>query len=548
MDGMDCTLLLALFGPAFELRDAFVERDEGFGPGDGSFGAREEREHLSDVRALHAARERDAERHKEVLALAARRLADRLGPPFPVAVGDGLLELAGFVRVDDGVDDLLKVVVENLVRLARGGGLLEWVREDVQELGFRLVDEVDGGDDEVHARGGEGFARFAVRRHEPALRPRRLDERHLLLLGQRVEVLAVHPRELLLVKDGGALRDAVERKGAHELLRLVHLLLRAVVPPEEAEEVDHGGCEEALLLKVAHRGGAVPLRELAAVGGEDEGHVAKLWHGEPERVVHEHLPQRVGQVLLRAEHVSDPHERVVHRHAEVVDWQPVRAQEDKVAERVRVPRNLPAHLVLDGDHLVRRHPESVRVRSPLGEHLLHLLRRSRRPLARVLRGQALRRRLLLHRLQLLIRAKTRVRLPLTHKLLRQLLVNLRSLRLTVRTALPAHVRSFVPIQPKPLQIANHRLLRLPRRPSRVRVLNPQHKLAARPPRVQPVEEGCAGATDVQVARRARSEPHTHLASGLRRHQSHGCIGLDSHRPCCNRSIALRSCLRPRRKA
>ena len=47
-----------------------------------------------------------------------------------------------------------------------------------------------------------------------------------------------------------------------------------------------------------------------------------------------HLAQRVGQVLLGAQHVRDPHQRVVDGDAEVVHGQAVGAQDDKVAERV----------------------------------------------------------------------------------------------------------------------------------------------------------------------------------------------------------------------
>jgi len=47
-----------------------------------------------------------------------------------------------------------------------------------------------------------------------------------------------------------------------------------------------------------------------------------------------HLPQRVGQVLLSAQHVRDAHQRVVDGDAEVVDGEAVGAQDDKVAHGV----------------------------------------------------------------------------------------------------------------------------------------------------------------------------------------------------------------------
>ena len=73
-----------------------------------------------------------------------------------------------------------------------------------------------------------------------------------------------------------------------------------------------------LFTELPDGGGAVALRELAFVGCEDERHVPKLRGRVPEGLVHEHLPQRVREMLLSAKHMRDFHEGVVHRHTEVV--------------------------------------------------------------------------------------------------------------------------------------------------------------------------------------------------------------------------------------
>lgn len=57
-------------------------------------------------------------------------------------------------------------------------------------------------------------------------------------------------------------------------------------------------------------------------------------------VIHEDLPQRVGQVLLRPDDVGHVHGGVIDGDTEVVDWQPVAPQDDEVAQSVGVPPNL----------------------------------------------------------------------------------------------------------------------------------------------------------------------------------------------------------------
>ena len=66
-------------------------------------------------------------------------------------------------------------------------------------------------------------------------------------------------------------------------------LLAAVVPAQQGQVVDHGPGQEALLPELAHAGGAVPLAELAAVGRQDEAHVAEGRWREAQRAVDENL-------------------------------------------------------------------------------------------------------------------------------------------------------------------------------------------------------------------------------------------------------------------
>lgn len=67
-----------------------------------------------------------------------------------------------------------------------------------------------------------------------------------------------------------------------------------------------------LLAELAHTSGSVALAELRAVFSQDKGAMGILRPREVERIQDEALPQRVGQVLLGAYNVSNPHLRIVH--------------------------------------------------------------------------------------------------------------------------------------------------------------------------------------------------------------------------------------------
>lgn len=115
------------------------------------------------------------------------------------------------------------------------------------------------------------------------------------------------------------------------------------------DTMDRGGAR-----KLADRRSAVALGQLGLVGRENERHVAEERRLVTKRLVHEHLAQSVGQVLLGAQNVRDLHQRIVHGDAKVVDRQPVGAHDDKVAEGIRVEGHVAANQVRDR-HLHTRH-------------------------------------------------------------------------------------------------------------------------------------------------------------------------------------------------
>mmetsp|Transcript_15232 Transcript_15232/g.43318 ORF Transcript_15232/g.43318 Transcript_15232/m.43318 type:complete len:397 (+) Transcript_15232:584-1774(+) len=328
-------------------------------------------------------------------------------------------------------------------------------------------------------------------------------------------MLAVHPAQLCLVKHGTALRDPIERKLVAELLHREDLLLRAIVPSQETQKVDHRLAEIPFLLKVANRGRTVAFGKLGLVRGQDQAHVPEGGDREPERLVDEDLTKRVRQVLLSTEDMCDLHGSVVDGHAEVVHWEAVGPQQDEIPKRVGVPFDLPPDNILDLDHLVLRHAEPIAVRGTLGHLCLDLLLGSGGPFAPVDGRQLLLLRLGLHLLQLLVGAEARVRDAGLDQLVHVLLIQLFPLALPVRTVLAADVRALVPLDAQPGEVPEHGLLGFESRPGFIRVFDPQNHLSSHVFRKEPVEERRPGPSDVQRTRGRRGKTHTHTAVARR---------------------------------
>eukprot|EP00958_Prasinococcus_capsulatus_P024870 scaffold3981_cov302-Prasinococcus_capsulatus_cf.AAC.2 len=350
-----------------------------------------------------------------------------------------------------------------------------------------------------------------------------------LLGGLGLEVLAVHPAELDVVEDGGALGDAIQGEALDELVDGEDLLLRAVVPSEQRKEVEHGLVHVAQVVELPHRGGAVALGQLAAVGREDERDVRKLRALEAQGVVEESLAEGVGEVLLGADDVADAHERVIDGHAEVVHGHAVAAQDDEITQRVGLPRHLASDVVVDLHRLVLGHAEAVREGCALLHLGRHLLWRRGGPLAAVDGRDLELLRLLLHRGELLVCAEARVRHVLLHQVVHVLAVDRAALRLPVRAVGALLVGALVVVQAEPRQIAQHGLLRLASGARCVGILHAEDELAAQLACVQPVEQRCSRAAHVQIARGGRREARPHLLElGILGHAlvEHRAVGGD----------------------
>ena len=338
-------------------------------------------------------------------------------------------------------------------------------------------------------------------RHRQLCEPQRIGE---------LQVMAVRPRELLLVEHAGAVADGVEREAARELVDRQQLVVAAGRPADQREVVDQRLRQVPLRTELADRGRAVPLRQRRVIGPHHHGQMRELGRCEPERLVEQNLPRRVRDVILAADHMRDLHQRIVHDHGEVVRRRAVGANDHRIADHLGLKTDLAADGVGEDDLASLGHAKADR--RPLARRnaragLLAWYGAARAGIERRPPGLD---RLPPLRLELRSRAEAVVRRVGVQQLFRVRLVEVQPLGLAVRTERAAEIGPLIPVETEPAQIAEDRRLRLAGRALGIGVLDAQNERAALPAREEPVEERRARVAHVQLAGRAGSESHTHV--------------------------------------
>src|SRR4051794_4367215 len=158
---------------------------------------------------------------------------------------------------------------------------------------------------------------------------------------------AVQPAQLLLVEDRagpahvGDVEALNQLRGAHDR----RVVLGA--PAEQRQVVAYGGGQIAVVSQLLHAGGAVALGELLAVRAVQQRQVgvARLLH--VERLHHHQLLWRIGKVVVAADHVRDPHIRVVYRYREVVENGAIASGDHEVILDAIVETDVAPNFVVD---------------------------------------------------------------------------------------------------------------------------------------------------------------------------------------------------------
>ena len=188
---------------------------------------------------------------------------------------------------------------------------------------------------------------------------------------------------------------------------------------------------------------------------------------EAERLVEQHLPRRVRDVILAADHMRHLHQRIVDDDGEVVGRHAVGADDHRIADDVGVEADVAADDVGEHDVAIAPGPGSG---SPAARR-----RRSARSPARARAAGRCRRRARGGRRRAPPGARPRAAAVEqkqwyaaigAEQLLRVRLIQVQALGLAVRAVRAADVRPLVPVEAEPPQIA--RGWRLPTRASTAR--------------------------------------------------------------------------------
>jgi hypothetical protein len=233
------------------------------------------------------------------------------------------------------------------------------------------------------------------------------------------------------------------------------------------------------------------LRQLGAVRAEDHRHVRIGRKLRAEGRQHVHLPRRVVQVVVAADHVRHAHVHVVDHDAEVVGRRAVAARDHQVVEFLVAEHHPAMHQVLDHDLAVERVLEAddrVDARPRVGAVAPAPV------VARLLLARHLLRAQLV---ELFLGAVAAVRLALRQQLPDHLAISREALRLVVRALVRREAQPLHALEDHP-----HRLLG---RALAVGVLDPQDEAPAVAPRMQPAEQRRAHAADMEHPGRARGE-------------------------------------------
>ena len=155
-----------------------------------------------------------------------------------------------------------------------------------------------------------------------------------------LQVLTVHPRELVLVEDAGAVSDIRELESGREFRRGQHFLVVPRRPPDQRQIVQERFRQVPLVAELRNRGGTVAFRERTVVRTEHQREMRERRRFVPERLVEQQLPRRVRDVVLAADHVGHTHQRVIHDHREVVRRMPIRSHQHGIADDAGLERHL----------------------------------------------------------------------------------------------------------------------------------------------------------------------------------------------------------------
>ena len=135
-----------------------------------------------------------------------------------------------------------------------------------------------------------------------------------------------------------------------------------MTPAQPGQIVAHGLREVPHVSELAHRLGAVPLRQLGAVWPVDQRDVRHGRNLPAERLIDKRLPRRIVHVVVPPNDVRDAHVVVVNHDGEVVGGRAIGTQQHKIVEVYVAEANLSLHEIVDHRLAFERPFEAYHVR------------------------------------------------------------------------------------------------------------------------------------------------------------------------------------------
>src|SRR5215204_6062328 len=238
--------------------------------------------------------------------------------------------------------------------------------------------------------------------------------------------------------------------------------------------------------------------EALLVTAENQRHMRKPRDRCAERLKQQNVLRRVGDVVVAANDIGNSHLNIVHDDREVIGRIVVRPEDYEVFDIGAVELDPAVHRVIECG-ASRGHLEANRSRRRGILELAHLIGGESEARAVVLPGLTK----LLGAFALLTKplraAEAGVGVSGIDEAASGRAVAVEPLRLEIRSMRSSDFWSFVPCQPKPAQTVEDAGDHVGRRSLNVRVFDAQQKGAAVTAGIEPIEERCARAADVQVA-------------------------------------------------
>ncbi len=287
-------------------------------------------------------------------------------------------------------------------------------------------------------------------------------------------------------------------------------------PAEQREVVDEALGNEPAVAVVEQVRLGVALAQLFVVLPHDIGQVAEARDvvGDAdldERVVERDLARGAREQVFAAQHVGDPHQRIVDRVHKGIEGCTIGAHNHKVGKRSLREGDLAANEVVEAELGVRHPKAQGRLASlslvggdrfggqfPL-EVVVALLGV---PTVGDVAG-----------LDLLAGGEALVEVPRRFELLNHTLVDVTALGLAVRSIRPTNIDALIPIDVQPPERIEELLVALLGVTRGVGVFDAEDQLASRVPGVGPVEQGRADQANVRRSRRRRAEADSDGVTG-----------------------------------